>query len=104
MLNTSYAESEDEWPSVHALLQGVELTSSSLPPPPRHLVHAGFVREGESAPEGYWIGDVLLLLFKDFLLVACQPKTDFAKVSCGEDFHELPVTLIFSLSISSKKL
>ena len=43
-------------------------------------MHVGFVREAERAPEGYLIDDVLLLLFKDFLLVACQPKGDIVKV------------------------
>ena len=81
ILNTGFTESEDDWPSVHALLQGVELSPPELPPPPRHLVHAGFVREGEEVLEGYWVDDVLLLLFKNFLVVACQPKSDSVKVS-----------------------
>jgi hypothetical protein len=74
---------------VHALLQGVELSDSVLPPAPRHLVHAGFVREGEHIPEGYWLDDVLLLLFKDFLLVAVQPKGEVAKVCIVESFYFL---------------
>jgi hypothetical protein len=98
ILNANYAEIEDEWPAIHALLQGahlasfsplfpslltsvqgVDLSCSALPPPPRHLVHAGFVHDGEQEEE-YWIDDTLLLLFKDFLLVACQPKNDATKV------------------------
>lgn len=82
ILNTNYAESEDEWPAIQELLQGVELSSLTLPPAPRHLVHAGFVHEGERDRD-YWIDDVLLVLFKTFLLVACQPKSD-AKVDKSE--------------------
>eukprot|EP00026_Physarum_polycephalum_P000766 Phypoly_transcript_00767.p1 GENE.Phypoly_transcript_00767~~Phypoly_transcript_00767.p1 ORF type:complete len:887 (+),score=142.43 Phypoly_transcript_00767:204-2864(+) len=98
ILNTTFADSEDEWPAVHALLQGVELDDSVLPPAPRHLVHAGFVREGDHIPEGYWIDDVLLLLFKDFLLIAVQPKGDLPKAKY--QFKEV-ITLSASARVHS---